>query len=57
METLTEKQTIIKVTELLEKKNRFAFVTYTRSSLFTAIGELKVIRNHQKTLPMLFFLG
>jgi hypothetical protein len=41
METLTEKQTIIKVTELLEKKNRFAFVTYTRSSLFTAIGELK----------------
>jgi len=41
METLTEKQTIIKVTELLEKKNRFAFVTYTRSSLFSAIGELK----------------
>ena len=41
MKILNEKQTIINVTKLLEDKKRFAFVTYTRSALFTAVGELK----------------
>lgn len=35
------KDTIIKVTELLEKKDRFAFVAYTRSSFFSIIGDIK----------------
>lgn len=41
MKTKDAKQTIIKVTEMLEKKQRFGFVTYTRSSLFSLLGDLK----------------
>lgn len=41
MRTLNEKETIKQVTYLLEKKNRFAFVTYTRSAILSAIGDLK----------------
>lgn len=41
MKTLTDRQTIQKVTELLEKKERFAFVTYTRSAIFAAVNEIK----------------
>lgn len=41
MKTYTPKQTIIKVTEFLERKERFAFVTYTRSSFFSVLGDIK----------------
>jgi hypothetical protein len=41
MKTHNAKETIIKVTELLEKKKRFAFVTYTRSSFFSVLGDIK----------------
>jgi CTP synthase (UTP-ammonia lyase) len=41
MKTLNEKETIKHVTQLLTEKNRFAFVTYTRSSILSAIGDLK----------------
>ena len=41
MTTLSYLDTIIKVTELFESKKRMAFVTYTRSSILSAIGELK----------------
>jgi hypothetical protein len=41
MKTLSEKETIKHVTQLLTEKNRFAFVTYTRSSILSAIGDLK----------------
>lgn len=41
MKTLTEKQTIQAVTSFLEKKQRFAFVTYTRSAIFAAVNEIK----------------
>lgn len=41
MKTLSEKETIKYVTSLLESKKRYAFVTYTRSSLLSAVGDLK----------------
>jgi len=41
MKTYDTKQTIIKVTELLERKKRFAFVTYTRSSFFSVFNDIK----------------
>lgn len=41
MLTLNENATIKKVTSLLENKNRFAFTTYTRSALLSAVGDLK----------------
>lgn len=41
MKTYNTKQTIIKVTELLENKKRFAFVSYTRSAFFSIIGDIK----------------
>lgn len=41
MKTYNTKETIIKVTDLLEKKKRFAFVTYTRSSFFSVLGDIK----------------
>jgi hypothetical protein len=41
MKTLNEKETIKHVTQLLTEKNSFAFVTYTRSSILSAIGDLK----------------
>jgi hypothetical protein len=41
MKTYNTKQTIIKVTEMLEKKKRFAFVTYTRSAFFSVLGDIK----------------
>lgn len=41
MKILDQKQTIREVTELLEKKQRYAFVTYTRSALLSAVGDLK----------------
>ena len=41
MKTVAEKQTIIKVTSLLESKNRFCFTTYTRSSILSAAGEIR----------------
>jgi hypothetical protein len=41
MKTHNTKETIIKVTELLEKKNRFAFVSYTRSAFFSIVGDIK----------------
>lgn len=41
MKTYNTKETIIKVTDLLEKKKRFAFVTYTRSAFFSVLGDIK----------------
>lgn len=41
MKTVDAKETIKHVSGLLESKKRFAFVTYTRSALFSAVGELK----------------
>lgn len=41
MKTFNEVDTIKKVTHLLESQNRFAFVTYTRSAIFSALGDLK----------------
>jgi len=41
VKTINEKNTIQHVTQLLEQKNRFAFVTYTRSSILSALGDLK----------------
>lgn len=41
MKTYNTKETIIKVTELMENKKRFAFVTYTRSSFFSILGDIK----------------
>ncbi len=41
MKTVSEKQTIIKATSLLESKDRFCFVTYTRSAIFSASGEVR----------------
>jgi len=41
MKTYNTKQTIIKVTEMLERKERFAFVTYTRSSFFSVFNDIK----------------
>lgn len=41
MKTVAEKQTIIKVTSLLESKDRFCFTTYTRSSILSAAGEVR----------------
>lgn len=41
MKTYTEKETLIKVTEMLESRKRFAFVTYTRSAFFSMLGDIK----------------
>lgn len=41
MKTYTEKDTLIKVTEMLESRKRFAFVTYTRSAFFSILGDIK----------------
>ena len=41
MKTFNDKQTIIKVTELMESRKRFAFVTYTRSAFFSMLGDIK----------------
>lgn len=41
MKTVSEKQTIIKVTSLLESKNRFCLTTYTRSAIIAAAGEMR----------------
>jgi hypothetical protein len=41
MKTHNAVETIKKVSLLLEKKQRFAFVTYTRSAIFSLTGELK----------------
>jgi hypothetical protein len=41
MKTVEAKETIKHVSGLLESKKRFAFVTYTRSALFSVIDELK----------------
>jgi hypothetical protein len=39
--TINEKETIKKVTELLESKKRYGIVTYTRSALLSAVGDLR----------------
>jgi len=41
VKTYTEKETLIKVTEMLESRKRFAFVTYTRSAFFSMLGDIK----------------
>lgn len=41
MKTLNEKKTIQHVSHLLVQKEKYAFVTYTRSSILSALGELK----------------
>jgi hypothetical protein len=41
MKTYNASDTIKKVSFLLETKEKFAFVTYTRSAIFSAIGEVK----------------
>lgn len=41
MKTHNASDTIKKVSLLLEKKQQFAFVTYTRSAVFSALGEVK----------------
>lgn len=41
MKTYNATDTIKKVSLLLEKKQKFAFVTYTRSAIFSALGEVK----------------
>lgn len=41
MKTYNTKQTIIKITEMFERKNRFAFVTFTRSSFFSVFNDIK----------------
>lgn len=41
MKTHNASDTIKKVSLLLEKKEKFAFITYTRSAVFSAIGEVK----------------
>lgn len=41
MKTRNASDTIKQVSLLLEKKEKFAFVTYTRSAIFSAIGEVK----------------
>lgn len=41
MKTRNASDTIKKVSLLLENKQKFAFVTYTRSAIFSAIGEVK----------------
>jgi hypothetical protein len=41
LKTLNEKKTIQHVSYLLGQKHRYAFVTYTRSSILSALGELK----------------
>lgn len=40
MKTLNATETIKKVSSLLDRKDRFAFVTYTRSAIFSMTGEL-----------------
>ncbi len=41
MKTISATKTIQNLTELIEKKSRFAFVTYTRSAIFASVNELK----------------
>jgi hypothetical protein len=41
MKTHNAVETIKKVSLMLERKEKFAFVTYTRSAIFTLTGELK----------------
>ena len=50
MKTVSEKQTIIKVTSLLESKSRFCFTTYTRSAIIAAAGEMRGDKRPPKTL-------
>lgn len=41
MKTYNATDTIKRVSLLLEKKEKFAFVTYTRSAIFSVLGEVK----------------
>lgn len=41
MKTVNEKETIRHTAKLLAEKNRFAFVTYTRSAILSALNDLK----------------
>jgi hypothetical protein len=56
MKTLNATETIKKVSLLLDRKERFAFVTYTRSAIFSMTGELsgdkKPPKNFLKLISM-----
>jgi hypothetical protein len=57
MKTVNAKETIKHVSGLFESKKRFAFVTYTRSALFSSVGELKGDKKTPKYFSRSIFTG